>query len=288
MNQDLRSRSDADHDPAIGAALWRAYAVRVDLDAAARHLWRIHRAAGLGSRPGAAAGLRRLTVAVLTAMMLVTSSGVAVGASRSIPGDFLYALKRGVERAQLLVARSPEDVAQLHLRFARERMQEAQVAARVRPGSVPGLVSDALGALEQAQRLGGAGTAQAPRPASAETKARVLGAEVVEPRTAGQPPAPAASPPSPPGPPPSPPAPEPAAPPPPETATATVDPAGAVAPDPQPAPAAPDPKGSDGEHTPSGAAAPDRSADQRTADFSQAADRPLDDRGRRSRRLSAR
>ncbi|HWB72610.1 MAG TPA: DUF5667 domain-containing protein, partial [Egibacteraceae bacterium] len=179
MNQDLRSRSDADHDPTIGEALWRAYAVRVDLDTAARHLWRIHRAAGLGGRPGAAVGLRRLTVAVLTAMMLVTSSGVAVGASRSIPGDLLYALKRGVERAQLLVARSPEDVAQLHLRFARERIEEAHVAARVRPGSVAGLVSDALGALQRAQRLGSVGTAQVPGPTSAEAKARVVDAEVV-------------------------------------------------------------------------------------------------------------
>ena len=62
-----------------------------------------------------AAGAAATTIAI---------SGVSVGASRSLPGDFLYGVKRQFETVQLDLAGGKTDTAVRHLDFARARLTE--------------------------------------------------------------------------------------------------------------------------------------------------------------------
>lgn len=62
-----------------------------------------------------AAGVAATTIAV---------SGVSIGASRSLPGDLLYGIKRQVETIQLDLAGGRTDTAVLRLDFARARLSE--------------------------------------------------------------------------------------------------------------------------------------------------------------------
>ncbi len=62
-----------------------------------------------------AAGAAATTIAI---------SGVSIGASRSLPGDFLYGVKRQFETIQLDLAGGTTDTAVRHLDFARARLNE--------------------------------------------------------------------------------------------------------------------------------------------------------------------
>jgi hypothetical protein len=145
---------DDDLDPAIAAALWRTYSEDVDVDTAARHLWRIHRAANPAA-PANPRRARRALVGVLTGLMLLMSAGGALAASvDTVPGDPLYSLKRGVERTRLVLALSPDTDARLHLAMARQRLAEADTAAVRRPSVVPQLLEEAATSIESAERSG--------------------------------------------------------------------------------------------------------------------------------------
>lgn len=140
------------HDELIAGLLRRAYAVRTDLDTAARHLYAIHAAAGTVARTGRV--LSRGLAATVCALAMFASSGVAIAASSSaLPGDSLYSVKRGVEQVRLLVAFSAEDEARVLLDLAERRLAEADRAAQQRPEVVEGLLSDATRALAAADAL---------------------------------------------------------------------------------------------------------------------------------------
>ena len=146
---------DRDTDPALAALLQSAYAERVDMEMAARHLWMIHRAAD-ALRSRRVVGTRKALVAMLAGSMLFMSSGGALAASsNALPGDVLYGVKRGVEQARIVLTVSRQGDARLHLALAKRRMAEASASAVERPEVVPDLVRDALDSLEVAERTGG-------------------------------------------------------------------------------------------------------------------------------------
>lgn len=146
---------DRETDPALAALLQSAYAERVDMEVAARHLWMIHRAAD-ALRSRRVVGTRKALVAMLAGSMLFMSSGGALAASsNALPGDVLYGVKRGVEQARIVLTVSKQGDARLHLALAKRRMAEASASAVERPEVVPELVRDALDSLEVAERTGG-------------------------------------------------------------------------------------------------------------------------------------
>ena len=87
---------------------------------------------GLRSRMGGRMGggtsrrvPRRTAIAGLTLAGLVALSGVGMASGTAQPGDALYGVKRSREAAQLALARSDVSRGQLHLEFARNRLEEA-------------------------------------------------------------------------------------------------------------------------------------------------------------------
>lgn len=81
-------------------------------------------------------GQRKIAVVSGTLAALVAVAGVAVGASRSLPGDPLYGVKRGTEAAQLFVTSGNVDRGNRHLDYARTRLQE--ISDLLKPGSALG------------------------------------------------------------------------------------------------------------------------------------------------------
>lgn len=81
-------------------------------------------------------GQRKVAVASGTLAALVAVAGVAVGASRSLPGDPLYGVKRSTEAAQLFVTSGDVNRGEKHLEYARTRLQE--ISDMLRPGSALG------------------------------------------------------------------------------------------------------------------------------------------------------
>lgn len=172
-------RPPDDLDPALRALLREAFVDEVDVETAARHLWALHRAAGRSRVPGPGtrrpdhargrrrqpsslrrrqtsrhrvAGRGRVTVVTLVAVMLLSMSGAAVAASRSsLPGDALYSVKRGTERAQLILALTPAAEAELQLQIARTRLSELVAISGTRPQLVPVLLADLSNALDRAE-----------------------------------------------------------------------------------------------------------------------------------------
>lgn len=99
------------------------------------------------------AALPRALAPLLALVMMLSTSGVALAASQSsLPGDMLYAVKRGTEAAQLVFARSPEARAQLQLAFAQNRLEEIRQVGEDRPEKVPSLVADITISLSEAER----------------------------------------------------------------------------------------------------------------------------------------
>jgi hypothetical protein len=72
---------------------------------------------------------RRLTALAAGAAVVTGISGVALGASRSLPGDPLYGMKRAAEAAQLATTGGTEARGKRHLEFARTRLAEVQQLA---------------------------------------------------------------------------------------------------------------------------------------------------------------
>jgi hypothetical protein len=138
-------------DPRIGRLVQDAFRTSVDVETASRHLWTLHRAAGVRRGHGA----RRTLVSALAAVLLFATTGAAVALSgEAVPGDALYVVKRGAERVHLLVSFAPESDARLHLRFARSRVAEAERVAAHRPGAIAALLTDIVAAVDRAQATG--------------------------------------------------------------------------------------------------------------------------------------
>ncbi len=71
-------------------------------------------------------------IAALVLALAVLTGGTAAtvyAADQAVPGDALYAVDLTVEQIQLALARDPATKAQLHLRFAEERVAEIQALA---------------------------------------------------------------------------------------------------------------------------------------------------------------
>jgi hypothetical protein len=83
----------------------------------------------------------------VTCGLLSVSAGVAFASGDALPGDLLYTLKRGIERARIALSLSSAGDAALLLGFADERLQEADELATL--GRV-GDLEEALGGYEDA------------------------------------------------------------------------------------------------------------------------------------------
>lgn len=66
----------------------------------------------------------------LVIALLLSSTGVAYAASRSLPGDPLYRVKRTYERARVTLALNEEQELQLRMRHTNRRMEEIQALER--------------------------------------------------------------------------------------------------------------------------------------------------------------
>lgn len=93
----------------------------------------------------------RLVGALLAVALLVGSVGIAYASEDALPGDDLYAVKRGLERAALVVSLSAEGDAQLWLEQADRRIAEVEELVRRGRGKDVGL---ALAGYENAVREG--------------------------------------------------------------------------------------------------------------------------------------
>lgn len=146
---------DDELDPRLSGLFTRAFARPVGVEVAARHLWVIDReATRLAQQRAEPRGLRRVLVAGVAALALMTTSSAAVAASGpAMPGDLLYPVKLGTEQARLLVARSPEAEALVLLDIASNRIAEAEHAAADRPDAVDGLLRQAATAFTAAAAI---------------------------------------------------------------------------------------------------------------------------------------
>lgn len=156
----MASTDRSDLNPAVAEMLDDAFVGAVDVETAARHLWAIHDAARAHAAEAdrepapppslAARRIPRAAIPVLALVMVLSSSGVAVAASQgSLPGDVLYPVKRGTERAQLMFARDPVTRAELQLSFARTRLDEITRIAETRPQHVESLVQEITVTLDE-------------------------------------------------------------------------------------------------------------------------------------------
>jgi hypothetical protein len=78
---------------------------------------------------------RRITALAAGAAVVTGVTGVSLGASRSLPGDPFYGVKRAAEGAQLATTVGTEARGKRHLQFARTRLGE--VSSLAGPSSAP-------------------------------------------------------------------------------------------------------------------------------------------------------
>src|SRR4051794_9901735 len=69
---------------------------------------------------------RRMAIVAGAAAAAPAVAGVGVGASRSLPGDPFYGVKRATERVQLATTTGQEAKGKRHLEFARTRLHEVE------------------------------------------------------------------------------------------------------------------------------------------------------------------
>lgn len=69
---------------------------------------------------------RRMAIVAGAAAVTTAVAGVGIGASRSLPGDPFYGVKRATEQVQLAVTTGQEAKGKRHLEFARTRLHEVE------------------------------------------------------------------------------------------------------------------------------------------------------------------
>jgi hypothetical protein len=94
----------------------------------------------------------RATLVVGIAAGAIAVSGMSAASGGAIPGDTLYGVKRSTERAQLALAGTEINKAQLYLGFAKTRMNESQ-AVRDDPIGLAALLTDMDEETRQGVRL---------------------------------------------------------------------------------------------------------------------------------------
>lgn len=97
----------------------------------------------------------RLAAVLLVLVPLASSFGVAQASSDALPGDPLYGVKRGIERAALVVSASAEGDAEILLRHAERRLAEVEeLVRRGRSGDIGPAVAGFNEALQNALEIG--------------------------------------------------------------------------------------------------------------------------------------
>ena len=89
---------------------------------------------------------RRMAVVAGSAAAVTAITGVGIGASRSLPGDPLYGVKRATEDAQLATTFGQEAKGKRHLQFARTRLGEVEALVG-RSSALSDFMPGAAGAL---------------------------------------------------------------------------------------------------------------------------------------------
>ncbi|MDQ1703894.1 MAG: hypothetical protein QOF18_260 [Frankiaceae bacterium] len=89
---------------------------------------------------------RRVAVLAGGAAAVTAIAGVGIGASRSLPGDPFYGVKRATERVQLATTEGREAKGKRHLEFARTRLAEVEALATGSSALPAGLVPGTPGA----------------------------------------------------------------------------------------------------------------------------------------------
>jgi hypothetical protein len=129
--------------------------------------------AGVTSRVRESAGAwrvqRRLAIVAGSAAAVTAVAGIGIGASRSLPGDAFYGLKRATESVQLAAAQGDEAKGKRHLEFAQTRLSEVKALA-ARGDALPALVPGEPGAAA-APRSGSDRIAETLRAMDAQTRA---------------------------------------------------------------------------------------------------------------------
>jgi len=133
----MTRHDDDSFENSLGILLRSALRQRVDPETRNRHLHALTACAEQmreGSEPAEVVPLRprwqrAYAVAAVFAMLAFASTSVLAASQRALPGDVLYAVKRGTEQARLLLATSPEATAGVHAEIALERAEEAQLLA---------------------------------------------------------------------------------------------------------------------------------------------------------------
>ena len=106
-------------------------------DALRQRLMAVATVQGVGStQQGAAARIReagitwnfqrRMAIVAGSAAAATAIAGVGIGASKSLPGDAFYGVKRATEDVQLALATGQEAKGKRHLEFARTRLHEVE------------------------------------------------------------------------------------------------------------------------------------------------------------------
>lgn len=145
------------HDPegddrGVGRRVQQAYATRVGIDTAARHLWSMDREA---RRLRRRRRRQRLVSAAASLLVLVAAGGTVAGSAMALPGETLYPVKESLERAELTIAFSDTANARAHLRHSRVRLDELEQAVDSNPEVVPEIAERFYTSLERAAVLGG-------------------------------------------------------------------------------------------------------------------------------------
>lgn len=158
----------------------------IPTDVAQRHLQAMHdaldAAAPASTRLAGRWSWRRRFASAAAAVTAFTTAGggTAVAfAQDAAPGDTLYGVKRAAEQVQFALELDPQGDAELHVRFAERRLEEAQQA----PGVADDLLEDALTHISQAGEHGDAATQQAAEAAGAraiEVLTELLGGKLPE------------------------------------------------------------------------------------------------------------
>src|SRR5258706_903957 len=99
-------------------------------------------------RPGS--GRTRGAIILGVAAGALALSGVSLASTDSVPGDTLYSVKRSSEQAQLVLAGSDINRAQLHLEFAKSRLVEAR---HVEANAINGVLSTMDGEIRTGAHL---------------------------------------------------------------------------------------------------------------------------------------
>jgi hypothetical protein len=95
--------------------------------------------------------LRQAMVTTLVTVLVIGSIIVAAVSQSSLPGDPLYSVKTGLEKAALVVTPSASGAARLHVRYAQRRLAEIQILAREgRYQLIPPTVADFQVQVDQA------------------------------------------------------------------------------------------------------------------------------------------